>query len=57
LGLGDTGGEDVSVPVVLLAVVVVELTDMVDRRIEEPLVRRGALPSGSSPLAGVAKEE
>ena len=56
MGLGDVGGEEVRVPLVLLAVVVAEVTERVDRRTEEARLRKGLLLSGLSPLEGVAEE-
>ena len=43
-------------PLVLLAVVVAEVTERVDRRTEEARLRKGLLLSGLSPLEGVAEE-
>ena len=57
LGLGDVGGEEVRVLLVLLAAVAVEVTERVDRRTEEARLREGLLPSGLSPLERVADEE
>ena len=57
LGLGDVGGEEVRVLLVLLAAVAVEVTERVDRRTEEDRLREGLLPSGLSPLERVAEEE
>ena len=57
MGLGEVGGEEVRVPLVLLAAVAVEVTERVDRRTEEARLREGLLLSGLSPLERVAEEE
>ena len=57
MGLGDVGGEEVRVPLVLLAVVAVEVTERVERRTEEARLRKGLLLSGLSPLETVADEK
>ena len=50
------GGEEVRVPLVLLAVVAAEVTERVERRTEEARLRKGLLLSGLSPLETVADE-